>query len=192
MASHEGSRFLQPFCSHSRWEKIPRMKTTRCLFGLEWVPDGRLFAVGGIGGDRAPTATVEMLECSWVAREGPVSTSWRYVAPLLAPRANHGVCYFAGKLLAVGGKKDATVECFTLPSPGNEMGEWTRIRPLTHGIDFVGALPFGEGLLCVGKHSIGLQRKTFLSCKWDSGYCFIAISRAFCLMHAYTTVTTIG
>ncbi len=127
------------------------MKAPRYLFGLEWVPDGRLFAVGGFGSDRAPTATVEMLECSWVAREGPVSTSWLYVAPLLAPRAKHGVCYFAGKLLAVGGKKDATVECFTLPSPGNEMGQWTRVRPLNRDNTLVGVLPFGEALLCVGK-----------------------------------------
>ncbi len=45
----------------SRWEEFPAMNTPRCLFGFEWIPDGRLFAVGGYGGDREPTASVEML-----------------------------------------------------------------------------------------------------------------------------------
>ncbi len=134
------------------------MNTPRYLFGLEWVPDGRLFAVGGAGGDRKPTATVEMLECSCMAGEGKGASKWRYVAPLLAPRAKHGVCYFAGKLLAVGGKRHATVECFTLPAPGNEMGEWTRIRPLNRDSSLVGVLPFSEALLCVGMCAIRLQK----------------------------------
>ncbi len=138
------------------------MKAPRYLFRLEWVPDGRLFAVGGVSCDGEPTATVEMLKCSWVAREGPASTSWRYVAPLLAPRAYHAVCCFAGKLFAVGGVNDATVESFTLPSVGNGMGEWTRIRPLNCNLVFFGAIPFGEALLCVGKCIIGLQKLLLL------------------------------
>ncbi len=67
--------------------------------------------------------TAEMLECSWVAKEGSPTSTWRNVALLLAPRAHHGVCFFEGKLFAAGGKVDATVECFTLPSIGNEMGQ---------------------------------------------------------------------
>ncbi len=134
------------------------MNTPRYLFGLEWIPDGRLFAVGGNGADRKPTATVEMLECSFVASEGKAKSKWRFVAPLLAPRRVHGVCYCAGKLLAVGGKRDATVECFTLPAPGNEMGEWTRIRPLNRDTTLAGVLPFGEDLLCVGRCAIRLQK----------------------------------
>ncbi len=134
------------------------MNTPRCYFGLEWVSNGRLFAVGGNASSRGPTATVEMLECSWVAREGPASTSWRYVAPLLAPRRKHGVCFFAGKLFAVGGKNDDTVECFTLPSASDEMGQWTKVRPLNHEFMLVGVLPFGESLLCVGKCVKGRQR----------------------------------
>ncbi len=134
------------------------MNTPRCLFGLEWIPDGHLFAVGGVGFDGELTAAVEMLECSWEAREGPATSNWRYVAPLLAPRRAHGVCYFDGKLFAVGGKNEATVESFTLPSVGNEMGEWTRIRPLNCNLAFLGAFPFGEALLCVGKCIIGLQK----------------------------------
>ncbi len=113
-----------------RWEELPPMCTPRCYFGLEWTPDGRLFAVGGCDGDFDRVAIVEMLECSWNDREGPATSKWRYVAPLLGPRTAHGVCFFAGKLFAVGGENDVTVECFTLPSAANEMGEWTRVRPL--------------------------------------------------------------
>ncbi len=138
------------------------MNTPRCLFGLEWIPDGRLFAVGGYGGDREPTASVEMLECSWEARDGPATSKWRYVAPLLGARVKHGVCFFAGKLLAVGGENAATVECFTLPSAGNEVGEWTRIRPLNQDNTLVGVLSFREGLLCVGKCVISLQMASIL------------------------------
>ncbi len=127
------------------------MNTPRYYFGLEWIPDGHLFAVGGFGVNNEPTATVEMLECSWDAREGPATSKWRYVAPLLAPSAGHGVCYFAGKLFALGGKNDSTVECFTLPSAGNEMGQWTRVRPLNRETILIGVVPFSEGLLCVGK-----------------------------------------
>ncbi len=127
------------------------MNTPRTFFGLEWIPDGHLIAVGGFSNNHDLTATVEMLECSWVAREGPATSKWRYVAPLLAPRAMHGVCYFAGKLFAVGGGNNVTVECFTLPSAGNELGEWTKIRPLIRGIALIGVVPFGEGLLYVGK-----------------------------------------
>ncbi len=138
------------------------MNTPRFFFGLEWIPDGRLFAVGGVGDDNEPTATVEMLECSCVAGEGKGASKWRYVAPLLAPRRAHGVCYFAGNLLAVGGKNDATVECFTLPVPGNDMGEWTRIRPLNRDNTLIRVLPFGEALLCVGKCVIRLQRASVM------------------------------
>ncbi len=48
------------------------------------------------------------------------------------------------------------VECFTLPSAGNEMGQWTRVRPLNRDNTLAGALPFGEALLCVGKCVKGL------------------------------------
>ncbi len=133
------------------------MTKPKFLFGLEWIPDGYLYAVGGVGGDRELTATVEMLECSWVAREGKATSKWRYVAPLLAPRRGHEVGYFAGKLFAVGGIEDATVECFTLPSASNDVGEWTRIRPLHRDNTLVGVLPFGDSLLNVGKCITRLQ-----------------------------------
>ncbi len=91
------------------------MNTLRTSLGLEWVPDGRLFAVGGFGGEKLlHTRTVEMLECSWT-NEAPCRADWRYVAPMLEARVAHGVGYFAGKLFAAGGINIRTVEVFTLP-----------------------------------------------------------------------------
>ncbi len=149
----------------SRWEEFQSMNTPRFLFGLACTPGVQLFAAGGVGGDREPTATVEMLNCSWEAREGKTASKWRYVAPLLAPRYKHGMCYFAEKLFVVGGKNDGTVECFALPSAGDEMGQWTGVRPLFRDIMLVGVLPFGEALLCVGKCVMDLQKAVLLRSK---------------------------
>ncbi len=38
-----------------RWEDYPKMNLPRAWLGLEWVPDGRLFAVGGFGGEHQTT-----------------------------------------------------------------------------------------------------------------------------------------
>ncbi len=134
----------------SRWEDFPKMNSPRAWLGLEWVSDGRLYAVGGFDGDQQPTKTVEMLECSWTT-ETPSRSTWCYVAPKLEPRAKHGVGFFSGKLFAAGGEGSDTVEYFTLPSADKQKGEWTKVRPLNRKNTFYALLPFGDGLLCVGK-----------------------------------------
>ncbi len=126
------------------------MNSPRAWLGLEWVPDGRLIAVGGYDGDRQPTKSVEMLECSWT-NETPSRSTWREVTSMLEPRAKHGVGFFAGKLFAAGGERNDTVEYFTLPSADKPNGEWTKVRPLNSQNTLYGLLPFGDGLLCVGK-----------------------------------------
>ncbi len=131
----------------SRWEDFPKMNSPRAWLGLEWVPDGRLFAVGGIDGKLLPTRSVEMLQYSRTS-ESPCGTTWRYVARMLESRVGHGVCYFAGKLLAAGGRYSDTVECFTLPSADKPEGEWTKVRPLNKENTLYGLLPFSDGLLC--------------------------------------------
>ncbi len=61
---------------YSRWEDFPKMNSPRAWLGLEWVPDGRLIAVGGYDRDQQPTKSVEMLECSWT-NETPSRSTWR-------------------------------------------------------------------------------------------------------------------
>ncbi len=147
------SGYIFPF----RWEDFPKMSSARGWPGVEWVPDGRLFAMGGFSGDHQPTKSVEMLKCSWTSN-APPTTTWRDVAPMLEPRAKHGVGYFAEKLFVAGGRDSDTVEYFTLPSAGTPNGEWTTVRPLNMKTAFYGLLPFGDGLLCVGKS------RTFSKC----------------------------
>ncbi len=132
------------------------MNSARAWLGLEWIPDGRLFAVGGVGEDEQSQRTVEMLECSWSSNT-PSRSPWRYVASMLEPRDAHGVGYFGGKLFAAGGDGIDSVEYFTLPSADNPEGEWTKVRPLTKKNTLYGLLPFGDGLLCVGKSSVSKQ-----------------------------------
>ncbi len=129
------------------------MNIPRAWLGLEWVPDGRLFAVGGFGGEHQTTQTVEMLECSWTS-DTPCRNTWRYVAPMLEARVAHGVGYFGGKLFAAGGRDSDTVEFFTLPSANKPNGEWTKVRPLNSKNTLFGLFPFGEGLLCVGRFAL--------------------------------------
>ncbi len=58
---------------------------------------------------------------------------------------------FRRKAVRHSRKNDATVERFALPSTGNEMGKWTRVRPLDSDAKIIGVILFVEGLLCVGK-----------------------------------------
>ncbi len=76
----------------------------RLTLALAWVPDGRLFAVGGEDGPNAPLATVEMLKCPWGTEE-PVISEWQYVAPMHHARSAHAVAYLEGKIIAAGGYK---------------------------------------------------------------------------------------
>ncbi len=123
-------------------------------FALEWVPDGRLFAVGGFDRPSSLLATVEMLQCPWDTEE-LVECEWRYVAPMHHARGAHGLVYFEGKLIAAGGYGQESVECFTLPTDDLPGGQWVIIRPMIHAKELLGILPFGENLLFVGKCKIG-------------------------------------
>ncbi len=70
------------------------------------------------------------------------------------PRESHGVAFLDGKLVAVGGTNERTVEVFTLPRKGNVVGQWSTIYPLPS--------PFAlQALLPVDYLLIGI-RKTYL------------------------------
>ncbi len=126
------------------------MTTARAKFPLVWSPDGRLFAVGGIGDNKKPTASVEMLDCPWDT-EGEAGSVWKPVAPMNRKRYFHGACFFEGKLFAAGGMDEESVECFVMPSVYLPNGQWTTVRPVTHNICLKGLFPFNGGLLMVGE-----------------------------------------
>ncbi len=130
------------------------MLSGRVLHAVCWVPNGWLFAVGGLLNGEAETNTVEMLEYSWREEKPPRNSAWRNAAPLLHPRCLHGLAFIDGKLVAAGGHTTKSVEVFTLPCPGKTEGDWTEVRPFTSELKFVGMIPFDRGLLAVGKRPV--------------------------------------
>ncbi len=126
------------------------MNAARTWTAVSWVPDGRLFAVGGLDDGREPIASVEMLQCSWDT-EVTTRCHWQPVAPLNHPRAAHGLAFISGKLIAAGWKSTNAVEYFNLPCEEVPTGQWTLIRPMSRELNLCGLLPFKGGLLTVGK-----------------------------------------
>ncbi len=115
------------------------MREARAKFGIIWVPDGRLFAIGGKVSSGGSTSTVEMLDTT-----NQISTSnavWKSVASMSNPRESHGVAFLDGKLVAVGGTNECSVEVFTLPTKDNALGQWSTIYPLPSPFALQALLP---------------------------------------------------
>ncbi len=125
------------------------MQKARANFGITWMPDGRLFAIGGTISSGGPTSTVEMLETSCVGNSQTSSPSgaWAFVAPMLNPRESHSVAFLDGKLVAVGGIDESSVEVFTLPNKDNVLGQWSTIYPLPSPFTLQALLPVDNLLI---------------------------------------------
>ncbi len=132
------------------WSELPVLQSARVCLGVEWLSDGHVFAVGGKDSTNQPTATVEMLECSWDTEE-PANGGWRYVAPMNHARWLHAVAFIKGKIIAAGGDERDSIECFTLPTVDFPQGQWVLIRPMMQPGRLAGVHPFGDDLLFVGK-----------------------------------------
>ncbi len=139
------------------WAALSPMNAARTWTAVSWVPDGRLFAVGGLGDDREPIASVEMLQCSWDT-EVITRCNWQAVAPLNHPRAAHGLAFIYGRLVAAGGKRTSTIEYFKLPCEEYPQGQWIEIRPMVLPLNLHALLPFKGGLLAVGKGMLVVLR----------------------------------
>ncbi len=120
---------------------------------VEWLSDGHIFAMGGNDRSLEPTATVEMLQCSWNT-EDSANGGWRYVAPMNHSRSGHAVAFIRGKIIAAGGDERESIECFTLPNVDFPQGQWMLIRPMCRPTALAGLHPFGDDLLFVGTHCL--------------------------------------
>ncbi len=127
--------------SNCSWQTRPNMQTPRSDFGIVWVPDGRIFAIGGNTGAGGTTATVEVLDCCDVQTATTIGT-WSYVAPLPRARQCHAVTFLEGKVIVAGGSWECGVECFSLPSAVDRMGQWTSIHPLPKPMNLLALLPY--------------------------------------------------
>ncbi len=126
------------------------MREPRSNFAIAWADGGRLFAIGGQTGPEKITATVEMLNPATMdAADGTFNRSWGFVAPLSKPRKCHAAAFIGGKIVVVGGENEREVECFTLPTNYNSMGQWTRIYPLPKALDILALLPVDNCLITI-------------------------------------------
>ncbi len=126
------------------------MQKDRSCFGIAWVDDGHLFAIGGQTGPDTITATVEVLNVATMeAADGAVDGNWSFVAPLSKPRKHHAVAFIGGKIVVVGGENEREVECFNLPTNEQMKGEWTRIYPLPKAMHVLSLLPIDNCLISI-------------------------------------------
>ncbi len=126
------------------------MQENRSYFGVAWAHNGRLFAIGGQTGPDTRTATVEVLNIATMeAADESVNGGWSFVAPLSKPRKHHAVACIGGKIVVVGGKNEREVECFTLPTNDNSLGQWTRIYPLPKALAILALLPVDNCLITI-------------------------------------------
>ncbi len=127
------------------------MQTPRSDFGVVWVPDGRIFAIGGNTGPDGTTATVEMLDCCDAQATTTTTGTWNYIAPLPTARQCHAVTFLEGKIIIAGGIGERGVECFSLPSGVDEIGQWTSIYPLPKPMNLLALFPFHFGFIGICK-----------------------------------------
>ncbi len=80
------------------WREVAPMTTKRYVFSLTPFA-GRLWAIGGKGGDFQPLSSCESYD--------PVTDTWREEAPMKVGRWCHAAIEFNGELYVVGGSKSA-------------------------------------------------------------------------------------
>ncbi len=136
------------------------MREARAKFGIIWIPDGRLFAIGGKISSGGSTSTVEMFDTSrWGNGQATTfNVVWTTVAPMSYPRESHGVAFLDGKLVAVGGTGECSVEVFTLPCKDNVLGQWSTIYPLPSPFALQALLP-ADNLLIGIRESVSVILK---------------------------------
>ncbi len=127
------------------------MHDNRMNFAAVWVPDGRIFAIGGNSGINGPTDKVEMLSCSNWETEPTASGAWSFVAPLPKARHSHATAFLRGKLIVAGGAGECGVEVFTLPTPEFPNGQWTSVFPLPEPMPLLSLIPAENVLIGISR-----------------------------------------
>ncbi len=83
------------------------------------------------------------------AADATDNVCWSFVAPLSRPRKCHAAAFIGGKIVVVGEENERVVECFTLPTNDNSLGQWTRIYPLPKALDILALLPVDNCLITI-------------------------------------------
>ncbi len=129
------------------------MLEPRSNFGIAWLPDGRLFAIGGNTGTNGQARSVEMLHyCN--AEEATTTNAtgtWTYVAPLSTARQCHAVTVLEGKVIVAGGLEECGVEYFNPPSDVDRLRQWTSIYALPNPTSLLLLFPLKFGFIGICK-----------------------------------------
>ncbi len=154
------------------------MREARAKFGIIWIPDGRLFAIDGQINSGGSTPTVKMLDTFNLGNGGASTYNalWTNVASMSNSRESHGVAFVDGKLVAVGGNEDRSVETFTLPTKSNGLGQWSTIYPLPSPFALQALLPVDNFLIGIRESDSACSTKktrfTFFCWREAVGFLF--------------------
>lgn len=113
---------------------IPCLNLARAACRVVWLPDGRIFAIGGYAGEKTGFSnSVEMTTREYFT-DGVVARIWHNKARMLNARSTFAAVIAHGLILVAGGwtvgnVKLSSVECFTPPaaSDPSALGQWTSI-----------------------------------------------------------------
>ncbi|KAL7061658.1 hypothetical protein AAHC03_0723 [Spirometra sp. Aus1] len=149
----------------NRWSPLPEMNAIRTSFAAVWLPDGRVFAIGGLQGNAESSgsylSSVEMLQRPFTKQGGDEDKSpaqWTFVAPMLGARACHAAAVVGDKIVVVGGLADptpgqylVTAELFSPPKDDSGKGQWTSLgNKLTRQMSIAGTVVFNGAIYTIG------------------------------------------
>ncbi|BHF60266.1 Kelch [Sparganum proliferum] len=149
----------------NRWSPLPEMNAIRTSFAAVWLPDGRVFAIGGLQGNAESSgsylSSVEMLQRPFTKQSGDEDKSpaqWTFVAPMLGARACHAAAAVGDKIVVVGGLADptpgqylVTAELFSPPKDDSSKGQWTSLgNKLTQQMSIAATVAFNGAIYTIG------------------------------------------
>jgi len=138
---HKFARGLLSSCelfqpARNRFIPMPHMETARTNFQVVWLPDGRIFALGGE--NAGCLKSVEMLNREWQF-EGQTTGEWRQCSCMLTARRGFAAVVLHDEYVLVTGGQTcygyclASVDLFTPPPAVNDpyaVGQWTCLQSM--------------------------------------------------------------
>lgn len=151
------------------WIEGPQLPHNKNDCSCVTVDDAYILAIGGIGTNDLPVASIDFLRVSGNATDFHPAPSWtvNQMPPLLRPRMRHRGEFWRGSLLVICGEVngviDQSVEMFTsLSNPMTTMkrarwvpqGQWTQVQNLPYFEDIVGTFILKDSIYAVGRLNI--------------------------------------
>jgi len=142
---------------------MPSLKMGRSNCRVVWLPDGRVFAIGGYD-ERGFLNSVEMTRREWSSEDAPAG-DWRNVARMLTARPEFAADVVHGLILVAGGfttgfLRLSSVELFTPPAAADPqaLGQWTAMQPMSSPIACFAGVASGEAVFVFERDASKIQR----------------------------------